>query len=55
MRPLRKREMLCVLIREQREGQLRGIKNIIKLTDKSGLIFICIILKGAQIGFIPVT
>lgn len=24
-------------------------------TGKSGLIFICIILKGAQIGFIPVT
>lgn len=26
-----------------------------KKTGKSGLIFICIILKGAQIGFIPVT
>lgn len=50
IRPLRKREMLCVLIRERREESYGG-----KKTGKSTKIFICIILEGAQIGFIPVT
>lgn len=52
IRPLRKTEMLCVLIREWREESNEKKR---KKRGKSGLIFICIILKGAQIGFIPVT
>lgn len=47
--------MLCVLIREWREESNEKKKGKKKKTGKSGLIFICIILKGAQIGFIPVT
>lgn len=43
IRPLRKREILCVLIRQRREGCKK---------KESALIFIFIILKGAQIGFI---